>query len=407
MTNATPGPDTTHALGHDAGPARTPDRTDERDGFRLNRGPHAVFDGGEGRAVLARLGIALDGAHPPTKGALGREDRVDPLPQGIGAVTSPFLGPVDKARLLAAVARINRLDPASVAHLTIDEWLEQTLPERPREILRTLVRIGTYTVDSDLVSADVAVHQVQAAAPGVTYLHGGWRQLTDGLRAAAPGVTRLAGSAHGVAADPDGPFVVTDHGTVRGGRVVVAAGSPEAVAALLANGAPASWSVLGPAARASCLDLGLRRLPEIPSWFGVDRPHYLVAHAPNAHLAPEGMALVHAMRNLHHDETTSPDELRADLHALARRAGIADDDVVLERYLHHMVVVSALVTPAGGGLAGRPDVHDTGVDGVLVAGDWVGPTGWLADCSLASGEAAGAAAAREATTAHARVGADR
>jgi hypothetical protein len=33
---------------------------------------------------------------------------------------------------------------------------------------------------------------------------------------------------------------------------------------------------------------------------------------------------------------------------------------------------------------------------VYVAGDWVGPRGWLADASLSSGEAAGLAAARPA-----------
>jgi hypothetical protein len=62
--------------------------------------------------------------------------------------------------------------------------------------------------------------------------------------------------------------------------------------------------------------------------------------------------------------------------------------------------VSASVTPAGGGLAGRPAIHDSGLDGVLVAGDWVGPKGWLADGSLVSGEAAGVAAAREALGRH-------
>ena len=371
-------------------------RTDERDGFLLNRGPHAVYDRGEGAAVLDRLGVTLDGVRPPKAGVLGWEDHTAPLPQGLGALTSPFLGAADKARLATAVARISRLDPAEVSHLTIAEWLDGLLPERPRAILRTLVRVGTYSVDHDVISADVAVNQVKAAAGGVTYLHGGWAQLTGALRAAAPGVHHVTGSARTVEAGAHGPVVLTDTGPLRARRVVLAAGSPTAVAALLPGGTPASWSTRGPAVTASCLDLALRRPPEIRSWFGVDRPHYLVAHAPGARLAPEGTALVHAMRNLRHDETTDADELRADLHALAGRAGITEDDVVFERYLHHMVVVSASVTPAGGGLAGRPAIHDSGLDGVLVAGDWVGPKGWLADGSLVSGEAAGIAAARDA-----------
>jgi thioredoxin reductase len=49
-----------------------------------------------------------------------------------------------------------------------------------------------------------------------------------------------------------------------------------------------------------------------------------------------------------------------------------------------------------GGLAGRPSITDTGIDGVFLAGDWVGRQGHLADAAFASGEAAGRAAAQRA-----------
>jgi phytoene dehydrogenase-like protein len=370
-------------------------RTDERDGFRLNRGPHAIYDRGAGSQVLRRLGITLDGSRPPRRGVLAWEDRTRPLPQPpAGILTTRLLGPADKARLLGVFVRVLRSDPAAVAHLTVDEWLERSLPERPRELLATLVRIGTYTVDTTTLSADVAVERIQAASRGVTYLHRGWSQLTEALREAAPAVHHVRATAHGVVPGRGTVVVDTDQGPVRGRTVVLACGSPAATAGLLPDGAPGSWGRLGPPVAASCLDLGLRQPPPVASWFGVDRPHYLVAHAPGAALAPEGRALVHAMRNLHHDEATSAEELRADLVSLAHRSGIADHDVVVERYLHHMVVASASVTPAGGGLAGRPGVRDSGLAGVLVAGDWVGPTGWLADASMASGEEAGASAAR-------------
>jgi len=74
--------------------------------------------------------------------------------------------------------------------------------------------------------------------------------------------------------------------------------------------------------------------------------------------------------------------------------------VVEARYLHRMTVVSAAPTPVIGGLAGRPTVVDTGHHNVLIAGDWVGPSGFLSDASLASGEQAGRiAAARSESTA--------
>lgn len=54
-----------------------------------------------------------------------------------------------------------------------------------------------------------------------------------------------------------------------------------------------------------------------------------------------------------------------------------------------MVACGALPVAGSGGMRGRPAVTDTGYDRVLVAGDWVGPTGHLVDTALASGEEAG------------------
>src|SRR5262245_51123785 len=64
--------------GHPAGGRAT---TDERGRYHFNRGPHALYKGGEAQAVLARLGVSTPGAEPPGAGARGRiGDRVDILP---------------------------------------------------------------------------------------------------------------------------------------------------------------------------------------------------------------------------------------------------------------------------------------------------------------------------------------
>jgi predicted NAD/FAD-dependent oxidoreductase len=88
----------------------------------------------------------------------------------------------------------------------------------------------------------------------------------------------------------------------------------------------------------------------------------------------------------------SSTEDRADLWALASAAGIREDDVVTSRFLHRMVANHALPRP-GSGLAGRPAVKVASSPGLFVAGDWVGPTGLLADAAVSSGEAAARAAA--------------
>jgi hypothetical protein len=64
------------------------------------------------------------------------------------------------------------------------------------------------------------------------------------------------------------------------------------------------------------------------------------------------------------------------------------DRVVSARFLPHPTVSHWLVGAESGGLAGRPGPAVAGVEGLAVAGDWVGGEGLLADASLASARAA-------------------
>jgi phytoene dehydrogenase-like protein len=248
---------------------------------------------------------------------------------------------------------------------------------------------------------------------GVEYLHGGWSTMVDGLARAASlrGAEFSAGARVRLVAPDggrvrvalaanDGPtdgetqgavFAVSDGGTLLARRVVIAAGTPAACAALLPDRPPA-WDDLGPPARAACLDMGFASPPDMTVLLGLDRPLYLIRHCPPAELAPAGGSVVHGLRYLRPDEDPSPDAVRAELVEHARLAGIDPDAASHVRYLHRMTVSGAVPVP-GVGVAGRVDVGDTGHDGVLVAGDWVGPRGHLADAALASGEDAGRRAA--------------
>ncbi len=68
---------------------------------------------------------------------------------------------------------------------------------------------------------------------------------------------------------------------------------------------------------------------------------------------------------------------------------------MVRRFLARMSVYGALPLASTGGLAGRPGIDDTGVPGITMAGDWVGPEGLLADAAMASGHAAGLRAAQD------------
>jgi hypothetical protein len=273
--------------------------------------------------------------------------------------------------------------PESLGQTSVADWLASyRLRPDAEAVLRALIRLSTYAADFDELSADAAVSQLQAAnGGGVLYLHGGWRQLIEALTGrldvrTGTEVTRVEPSGGRVEVRTRDTVLVAD-------RVVVATGGPTSVRRLLP--ADPGWGDLGPPVTAACLDLGVSQIPDPGYVLSVDEPLYVTVQSPPARQAPEGRAVVAAIRY----GARSVQEDRPQLEQLVLQAGVRPDQVVTSRFLAHLPVSGALPRAVSGGLAGRPGVEDTGVPGVTMAGDWVGPVGLLADASLASGHAAG------------------
>jgi hypothetical protein len=224
----------------------------------------------------------------------------------------------------------------------------------------------------------VAIRQVQLGlGSGVRYLNGGWERLVDGLA----GVVAAGG---GEIRRDDGLNDVPD-----AAAVIVAVGGPAQTAAVTGHRYEA-----GVGAEAAVLDLALVHAPTRRFVIGVDEPIYLSDHGSMEAMCPPGRASV----SLAHYLGSGDDPNRGRLEAFARIAGIASGDIVDERYLHRMTTVSAIAMATSGGLAGRPPVAVPDRDGVFVVGDWVGPTGHLADAVLASAQAAAEAAIAHLST---------
>jgi phytoene dehydrogenase-like protein len=352
-------------------------RTDERGGYRFNQGPHALYRGGEAWRILRELGVTHRGHMPPPGGArLARDGKRVPL---YGASMGSLVG-----RLLTA-------SPARWAGRSAAEWAD-SLGGSPivSDLARTFIRVSTYVADLDNMPADLAISQLKMGLVwGVSYLDGGWATLVAGLLSAASAAgasVRTHEAAIGISAVPGGWEVAVGCGEVLpASAVVIAAGSPATARKLLP--VDPGWPEFGPPVTAACLDLGLRgHQPAL--MFGVDEPLYLSRHGPPGNLAPRGGSLGHVMRYGARDARLD----RAELRGFAGLAGIIDDDIVEERFLADMVVTHLLPSPEQG-LAGRPDVTSTGAVNLYLAGDWVGPTGWLADAAMTSGRRAGRLAA--------------
>lgn len=363
--------------------------------YRMNLGPHALYRRGAGARVLHELGVRFTGGVPSTSGAYALDRaQAHALPGGfVSLLTTGLLGPAGKLEAARVLAGLPRLDALPWQRTTVDEYLAREIRQPAvRALVQALFRLSTYANDPARQSAGTAIAQLQLAlATGVTYVDGGWQTLVDGLRTEA--------EAHGVRIVAGRRVEAVEHdGRVRAVRLRDGARVPVAAAIVAAGPAEAAQLVPDVAAlarnvrdavpvRAACLDVALGSLPRPRARFalGIDEPLYFSVHSAVAQLAPAGGALVHVAKYL-------PTDHRGDARADERQLeGTLDRvqpgwraAVVERRFLPDMTVTHALPTAAMGGTDGRAPAAVPDVDGLFVAGDWVGGEGLLADASLAS-----------------------
>jgi phytoene dehydrogenase-like protein len=374
-------------------------RTVDRDGFLFNQGPHAVYEAGALMRILKDLGLEPSGAQPAvSRTYLELADERHPLPAGpLSLATTRLLSARGRLAAARVLGRVRMLDPSRLAGRSVTTWFDdEELPPDAAALLLTLIRVSSYSNAPDIMDAGAAVGQLQAAmAKGVRYVDGGWGTIVRALIHAlekAGGRLRLGRGVDGVQSDGLSAIVQLGPSELRA-RAVVLAGLPPLEVARVLGSEPAWLANLGPAVEVTCLGLALVKAPDPCIVFGVDRPLYLSTHAPTAALAPPGRAIVEIMKYLAPpgaepgDDSASDtcvDDDRRELESFGRRVGIDGADVLDQRYLRRMTVSHALPIARNGGLLGRPQVTASGLENVLLAGDWVGPNGLLSDAAAAS-----------------------
>lgn len=362
----------------------------------FNLGPHALYRDGEAWRLLTALGLPLSGRVPSSTGLgalLG--SGLHPLPSGPWSLLrSPLLTPAGKLGFARALAAVPRLSPSALAGTSTARWLDGLAPAPDaRPLLAALVRLTTYVADHAALSAEAAVLQLQRATRrSVVYLDDGWQSLVDGLVervVAGGGRVRTGVRVEGVEHDAAVRAIRVDGERLPSDGVVLAVG-PKAASRLVPGLGPlARFAARARPVEAACLDLGLDALPvpARPFALGIDRPSYVSVHSIYARLGPG--ATVAALRYLGGPDG-DPREAEALESALEAEVDRLQPGwrarLVQRRLLPRMTVAHALPTAEDGGLAGRPDPVVRAIDGLYLAGDWVGDRGLLADASLASAE---------------------
>ncbi|MBI3650133.1 MAG: NAD(P)/FAD-dependent oxidoreductase [Acidobacteria bacterium] len=378
-------------------------RTKEQDGYFLNIGAHALYRAGHGIAVLRELGIEPQGKPAATANAYAVQHGVKyTLPGGlVSLLTTSLFGLSAKMELGKLLGSVQKIDCQPLLKMTVREWLKQQIShDEVSALLQAVIRLSTYVNAPDLMSAGVAISQLQKAlSQGVLYLDKGWQTLVDGVREVAVkagAVIETGAKVERIERHADGSVkaVRLADGRLFESNVVVIAASPKLAVSLVENGettALQGWADQAIAVKAACLDLALKRLPVEKATFalGIDQPFYLSVHSAAAQLAPAGGALIHLMKYLPAEQNEANEADERGLEALMDLLQPGWREVLTQRrFLPSVVVMHALPLAKQGGTQGRPEVEVKEVPGLFVAGDWVGKEGVLVDASLASAKLA-------------------
>lgn len=376
-------------------------RTQIRQGFSFDQGPHALYRGGEAEATLHALGIQPRGRKPSVSGFAVINGRLYPLAATpTSLLLNRSLTMRGKFELIRVLSRMRTLRDRAPQQ-SIAAWFRQHITDQSaRDYLGALTRVATYCADHDHLAATDALAQISTAIDtGVLYLDGGWQQIVDDLTVAArdSGVLLHSGvpvdrierddAVRGVRSR-DGQFWPAD--------AVIVAGGPHTARELLADRpstALTGWAAQTRPVYAATLAVALHRMPEPKRIFalGIDRPLYYSVHSATARVTPGDGALIHTLKYLTgdvHDAENDRRELEALLDLIQPRWR---DVLVDSQFLPHMRVINDLADVARGGVAGRPGPEVPDVAGLYVVGDWVGPRGMLVDASLSSARAAASA----------------
>jgi phytoene dehydrogenase-like protein len=368
-------------------------RSKQHGAFTFNLGAHAFYLGGAGEELLSELGVRYCGAPPAfDKWLVLDGGKLYAWPTRATSLTGmPTWNPDATAALARFYSSLKGIRQEQLQNVSVRDWLDQeVLHPHVRQFVLALARLTTYSHAPAMVSAGMILPLLFAQ---VLYLDGGWQTLIDSLRqvaqeAGAKLVTHARVTAIEIAEERH--TVRLANGASYLAAAVVLAIDPQAASALVAEGAHKElncWAAQSVPARAACLDVALRRLPEPRHLFalGIDRPLYYAVHSAWAKLAPEGSALLHTVRYFQPDEPVEPETTRQELEALLDSVQPGWRAEVVEQYfLPQMVPANALVLARQGGLPGRPGPAVPGIRNLYVAGDWVGTEGQLADACFAS-----------------------
>ncbi|MES9683588.1 hypothetical protein ABWK22_11820 [Gottfriedia acidiceleris] len=298
----------------------------------------------------------------------------------------------EKMEFIRFYRHIRKVDLEEINHISLEEYLNRKITSRRvKNLILAFIRVSTFTSNSELISAGVAIGQLRSAK--VMYINEGWQSIVNDLikKANQLGVTiqnsivvsKITGSYPNI-------NLILKNDTRINTSCLLSTFNPIDLVKLIEE--PISDSFLQKCnqmipVKAACLDLVMKGLPNPKLNFalGVDQPWYFSNHSSVAKLSnKEGEIVVHLMKYLNSVNETDSKKDEEELEGLldVLQPGWRDY-VISRRYLPKLIVSNDIKKPFQ-----KLDNHlsnsDVGLEGIYIAGDWVGETELLLNASLTS-----------------------
>ncbi|WP_088043273.1 NAD(P)/FAD-dependent oxidoreductase [Bacillus sp. EAC] len=367
-------------------------QTTNKDGALFNFGPHAMYEGGGALQILNELNCIPKGGYAPKGRLIG-------IWQG-GVVQIPTdLSQEENIEWNKLMSGLGQVDTGSIQSINLMQWAKKHIfYDRVRLFFLAMCRQWSYCDNPSVLSAGFVIKQGQLAGQGVKYIDGGWQTVVDNLYGLAMevGVTFATGCKVNKILHSSGTvrgLTLSDGNTVLTSSIIITAGPDEACR--LVDGADqmslGRWKNESRPLYAACLDVALNRLPNSEKAFalGLDQPLYFSIQSLSAKLSENGAHVIHVMKYNHNWSQTDPKEDKKQLTNLLDLLQPGwDKEIVSIRFLPKIMVAHDSRTIHHDGAGSAPGVFVPEVNGLYVAGDWVGIEGRLADAAMISAKLA-------------------
>lgn len=367
--------------------------TTNKNGFKFNLGPHALYKGGEGLKILQELGIEISGNIPLAKGYGYYKDKLSLLPVCLYSLfTTQLLSSLQaKIECGKLINKLYNLDITKIPDISLSQWITENIKNNEvKALFEGLTRVWTYSSDTKNQSAKMVIKQGQIALKeNVYYLDYGWQSLVDKLidKATKLGVEII--KSHSVEKiiknDKDITVYLSDNSNMSADSVIIAT-NPKVASKLIYNGVLEKYSMNTRPVRAACLDLALNKLPnpDITFIIGIDQNLYYSVHSNYAKLTDKKGVVLHVAKYLSENEYGHKAEKELE-HLMDIAQPGWKNEVIEKRFLPNMIV-SNDIFPVDN--KNRAKVKIENLDGIYLCGDWVGNNGLLADASFSSAKEA-------------------